>query len=510
MRLLACLVAVCGALCGLALAEGAALPGEGQRYALVVGINDYEQLGTLGHCRQDAEALAQALVEVAGYDDGAVRLLADGDRPAAFQPTHANLRHWFDRIVSLPEEGDTLLIFFAGWGLTIGGDGYLMPADGIDEGSALSITWLRERLRQCKAAHKLVIVDVNHLGGVRQGLRGIAPEGLEGMPAVALTSCGANEVSQAEGTRGIFAAGLLEGLSGLADVDGDGWLTVAELFAYSADYMVGWSRNTGTVQTPVMMPPSGGEFAIALSRRRILLDLGVEVAMELALVPAGEFVMGSPPGEERRDPDEGPQHLVWIARPYYVGVTEVTQAQWRAVMGTEPWAGRDYAGISALSPASYVSWEAAARFCRQLSLRVGRTIRLPTEAEWEYACRAGSAGAYAFGNDPESLRDYGWYAANASAAGERYPRAVARKRPNAWGVYDMHGNVSEWCQSLHRPYPYRDSDGRESLSASGSRVLRGGSWAGYASSCRSAARSSYTPTSRGSGRGFRVAADVKR
>ncbi len=139
----------------------------------------------------------------------------------------------------------------------------------------------------------------------------------------------------------------------------------------------------------------------------LLLDLGDGVTMKLAWIPAGKFTMGSPAVEQGREKGEGLQRVVTITKPFYMGVTEVTQPQWKAVMGTEPWKGKPYAKANASHAASYISWDDATAFCRKLS-RSGRAVCLPTEAEWEYACRAGSRTRFSYGDDPNytSLGEY--------------------------------------------------------------------------------------------------------
>ncbi len=214
------------------------------------------------------------------------------------------------------------------------------------------------------------------------------------------------------------------------------------------------------------------------------LDLGGGVRLELVEIPAGQFLMGSPPDEPGRKEHEGPQHVVTFARPFWIGKYEVTQAQWQAVMGANPsWhKGADW-------PVTGVNWEDCQEFCRRLSARVGRTVRLPSEAEWEYACRAGTTTAYSFGDDVSRLREYAYF---------RHPDAVLRVqpvhslKPNPWGLYHMHGNAWEWCADAWRPgYDGAPADGRAVTTDDPQqhwRVLRGGCWHLDASACRSAAR----------------------
>jgi len=201
----------------------------------------------------------------------------------------------------------------------------------------------------------------------------------------------------------------------------------------------------------------------------LTLDLGGGVTMKMVLIPAGKFMMGSPDSEQGRYEDEGPQHEVVITKPFYMGVTEVTQAQYEAVMGKNP---SYYRG--AANPVETVSWNDAVEFCKKLSEKTRQTVRLPTEAEWEYACRAGTQTAFSFGDDPSTLGDYAWWGKN---SGET-PHPVGQKKPNAWGLYDTHGNVWEWCADWWGEYPkgpITDPSGPATASR-GSRVLRGGSW----------------------------------
>jgi len=232
----------------------------------------------------------------------------------------------------------------------------------------------------------------------------------------------------------------------------------------------------------------------------LTLDLGGGVTMKMVLIPAGKFMMGSPDSEQGRYEDEGPQHEVVITKPFYMGVTEVTQAQYEAVMGKNP---SYYRG--AANPVDTVSWNDAVEFCKKLSEKTRQTVRLPTEAEWEYACRAGTQTAFSFGDDPSTLGDYAWWAMN---SGET-PHPVGQKKPNAWGLYDTHGNVWEWCADWWGAYPkgpITDPSGPATASR-GSRVARGGSWSFVGSVCfRCAFRSYYlVPSFRNFNLGFRCA-----
>jgi formylglycine-generating enzyme required for sulfatase activity len=147
-------------------------------------------------------------------------------------------------------------------------------------------------------------------------------------------------------------------------------------------------------------------------------------------------------------------------------------------MGTEPWKGKPQNKEGANYSAVYVSWDDAVTYCKTLSEKEGKTYRLPTEAEWEYACRAGTETRWSFGDDEKTLNDYAWHDANAGGIGELYAHQVGLKKANAFGLYDMHGNVFEWCkdhfgEDYYRQSPAKDPQGPTACS---SRVLRGGSW----------------------------------
>jgi formylglycine-generating enzyme required for sulfatase activity len=235
-----------------------------------------------------------------------------------------------------------------------------------------------------------------------------------------------------------------------------------------------------------------------------LEEMTNSIGMRFVLIPAGEFLMGSPAG------DEGgrPQHQVRITKPFYLGVHEVTQGQYEAVMRSCPWSGQQYVKEGKDYPATYVSWGDAVAFCEKLSAKEGRTYRLPTEAEWEYACRAGSSTQFGFGDDPSALGNHAWYYENAGSVGEDHAHGVGRKKPNGWGLYDMHGNVWEWCSDRRdEGYYYRQSpvDDPAGPASRASRVIRGGGLNYRLGICRAATRSWDSPEYRDCILGFRLA-----
>ena len=187
-------------------------------------------------------------------------------------------------------------------------------------------------------------------------------------------------------------------------------------------------------------------------------------------------MMGSPSSEKGRYDDEGPVHEVTISKGFYLGKYEVTQGQWEGVMGTTPWRGKDYVRSGSDYPAVYVSWDDAQEFISRLNSAAGSEVyRLPSEAEWEYACRAGTTTRWSFGDDESQLTHYAWYGAyRRGDVGEKYGHRVGTKRANPWGLYDMHGNVSEWVQDWKGDYSSSSVVDPLGPSTGSYRVVRGG------------------------------------
>jgi formylglycine-generating enzyme required for sulfatase activity len=253
---------------------------------------------------------------------------------------------------------------------------------------------------------------------------------------------------------------------------------------------------------------------------------GTKITFDMVPIPAGTFLMGSPDSEKGRKKDEGPQFPVQVD-PFYMGKYTVTQPEYNYFLSNyrrlasagaptipadkmadavtyptpmydmEAGPVLDRMGRGGSFPAVIMSQFAARQYTKWLSKKTGRFYRLPTEAEWEYACRAGTTTAYSFGDDPAMLKDYGWYIDNSDLAdGDGGYHPVGQKKPNPWGLYDMHGNVAEWCIDQYSPTQYQQFQGKtpnwhdviDWPTTQYPRVLRGGSWESEPEACRSASR----------------------
>jgi formylglycine-generating enzyme required for sulfatase activity len=230
------------------------------------------------------------------------------------------------------------------------------------------------------------------------------------------------------------------------------------------------------------------------------------IGMQFKLIPAGTFQMGK--GQEA--------HTATLTQPFHLGVYAVTQDQYEKVTGANPSNFK-----SPQNPVEMVSWDDAVEFCRKLSdlpaeKSTGSVYQLPTEAEWEYACRAGTTTTYSFGDGESSLRDYAWYRSNSAypqsggfwsglfKEASSYHHPVGEKKPNPWGLYDMHGNVWEWCQDWYGDYSSSSVTDPQGVKSGSLRVYRGGGWSSSSGICRSAIRGRITPDHRSGNLGFRV------
>jgi formylglycine-generating enzyme required for sulfatase activity len=520
----------------------------GKRYAVVVGVKSYrpgQPLPELPFTENDADKLAETL-RVGGYQ---VTLMTQTIGRTAgsevMNPLSDYIRDQIDAVLDNPflKDDDVVIVALAGHGVQYesmeGGvktpQFYFCPGDAdvrklttaneiTDRNRLIDLQELYSGLKKCKAGGKLLLVDACRNDPTKPGItRSLASATLPPLPpppggTAAFFSCSAHQKAfeDADLKHGVFFHHVIKALQGEADSSttkrpADGQITLAELSQHVSIETYDFVRRKfrGAKQAPELK----GEFRLTVPLIEVKNDVITNsIGMKLKLIPAGEFLMGSPASEEFRSGDEGPQHRVKISKAFHLGTMEVSQAQWLAVMKTNPWAGKGFVKEGDSYPAMYVSWDDAVDFCKQLSEQEGRTYRLPTEAEWEYACRAGTTTAFSFGNSAGSLSEYAWWGGvfgDGNAKEEQYAHMAGTKRANAFGLHDMHGNVHEWCSDwydaeYYGSSPVSDPSGPGSGS---SRVLRGGSWYYLATSARSAYRSSFTPDFRDDYIGFRVVSE---
>ena len=282
-------------------------------------------------------------------------------------------------------------------------------------------------------------------------------------------------------------------------------LIAAAVFAtqYAPAYFIEGFEPVPVPPPPGISGPASPAPGSSGSRETITVP---SIGYKMVYIEPGTFMMGSPADEPGRYGDET-RHRVTLTKGFYMGATEVTQGQWKKVMGSNPsnYPGDDY-------PVGRVFWRDCQQFIQKLNRLEGTDkYRLPTEAEWEYACRAGSETAYGFGSGAGQLDQYAWYDDN--SWGRVHP--VGRKKPNAWGLYDMHGNVGEWCED-HCEWKnkvivtdtYLDNVVDPLCRQGAGRMYRGCSWIDIARNCRSAVRFRYSPSRRHDDLGLRLARDL--
>lgn len=502
----------------------------GRKFALLVGVNQYKHpdLTKLRFSENDVTDLAKVLQD-GGYQ---VTLLRGNEA------TKAKIEERLGEILNLAERGDSVVVAFAGHGLQFADqkDGYFCPVEAkpfTDEITTLvSLEKIYKDMQRSYADVKVLLVDACRNDGSR-GTRGVGGDNAPRPPrgVAAYFSCAAGQVAyeHEKFQHGVFFHFVLEGLRGQAK-NGRDQVTFSSLVDYvstSVAETVPELVGGGAKQSPNFKADLEGASPVLLAGSLSSpADFTNSIAMRLVRIPAGKFTMGSPNGEVSRDDDEI-QHDVEITQAFYIGAFEVTQAQYEAVMGKNPsyfcaaGEGRDrVAGMDTRNfPVENVTWEDAVEFCRKLSARAdernaGRVYELPTEAEWEYACRARSTTVFHYGNSlsarQANIHGDGPYGGAAKEAFPGRPTKVGSYQPNAFGLYDMHGNVWECCADW---YGHKYDDNRPTRDPKGPqtgefRILRGGSWNCYALICRAADRCLYRPVPVMFDLGFRVVCRV--
>ena len=338
----------------------------------------------------------------------------------------------------------------------------------------------------------------------------------------------------------LLPAVLMAQTEGECDYDGSGNVDFPDFLAFASAYGSNQARfdldGDGRVNFPDFLAFArvfGRKVDSYTGRRSMSVPLPGGETMGFVEIEPGTFVMGTRHTErilldmsqqwDAAYQDELPAHQVTISKGFYLGKHEVTQAQWRAVMTTEPWAGLPYRPEN---PALHVSWEDAQAFIRRLNDAAGVSLyRLPTEAEWEYACRAGTESVWSCGDNQKQLRQYAWYYDPSNVvsrdpyhpwgtvtvyAGPTTTKPVGRKQPNPWGLYDMHGNVFEWVQDwyLHLYYGVSPNANPPGPPKGSERVIRGGFYKNPAAQVRSAYRNHVPPTTASGNIGFRVVREI--
>lgn len=435
-----------------------------EKWAVLIGVDDYAYAKDLKYCGADMQALQKELTQV-GFAARQVLLLNDNAKEKRLQPYKSNIEKQIELTCSNAERGDLVLIAFSGHGVHAGKVSYLCPTDAkLDDRSTLiSLEWVYQQMQKCQADLKLVMMDAcrnvppelnatrdftaeerkdSSRAFVQEAAR--LPEGI-----LLLSSCSEGEFAQEdiELGHGVFMHFLLEGLQGKADADHNRAVTLNELFRFASKET---KLHVSTKFSDSQRPKLNGNLTIEAldfeivspgSNKGLPDEITNSIGMKLKLIPAGEFLMGSKLSaeevEQRYFPDEDaksfenelPQYRVTISKPFYMGQHEVTIGQFRRFVeltgysttaesssssAANPTGARDdNKGKTWKSPGhkedldehpvTIVSWEDARAFCEWLSREEGQTYRLPTQAEWEYACRAGTTTEYWTGDDPESL-----------------------------------------------------------------------------------------------------------
>ena len=495
----------------------------GQFRALLVGVNDYERLRDLRFCEADVVALRDRLIAM-GFRSDKIKCLTTGAEDSGDRPSHRNITERLDAMFSGLTDDAVIVIALSGHG----GSFEWKDASGVEQKASfycpqdartydpmrtmVPVQEIYRRLDKSPARFKLLLVDAcrdrhfvppetRSAVDEAKSMSAFAKSFSDGqLPkgTLAMVSCSSGEQSyEDEGLgHGIFMHYVLDGLAGQADTtyrgDRNRMVSYRELKDYvyrkTSDHAWAkhelpqtpsfytnwelpdfnlveirrpdpgsWQPNSQPMEMPKPKPsPPGPKPSETMTN---------SVGMKFVLIPAGEFMMGSLASEEGRRSDEGPQHQVRITKPFYMGMYEVTQAEYEQVMGENP-SMHPRLTVSQIIeqaddpsrgpnrsrlPVESVSWADAVEFCDRLSAMQrerggGRAYRLPTEAEWEYGCRAGTTTAYPFGDDASRLRHNAWFKENSGDVGVH---EAGLKRPNPFGLYDMNGNVWE-CRSASR------------------------------------------------------------
>jgi formylglycine-generating enzyme required for sulfatase activity len=562
----------------LLVGVAAAGSGRGTQYALLVGCSEYNkgEFRKLPYTGNDVDGFRQALVET-GFDRDNIVLLHDKSDATTYRPLKVNILKQLELLLDGIRAEDTLVVALSGHGVQFRGDpvSYFVPVDAklADKNTLIALDGkggLYEQLKACKAKKKLLIVNAcrndpavdptaaaNKVELVDEDRADEVPEGI-----AAIYSCRAGQKSyyDEDRKRAIFFDHLIRAWRG--EYAKDGPVTLDSVFEQVRAKTKGDVNRTYTQsQVPVVQREYKGEWVIAKAAlpKELVLDLGGGVKMKLVSIPPGTFLMGSPKDKAGwlQRGDEGPQHEVTLTKGFCLGKFEVTRGQFRKFVEAKDYKtdaekdGKGGLGYDAATrkfaqkpeytwrnpgfaqtddhPVVNVSWNDAKAFCAWLSAKEGKTYRLPTEAEWEYAARAGtktrnhtgdtdaSVEGYANVADARAKKvfpdwrspqpgldlDWGWFAFD---DGYAFTAPVGQFKANGFGLHDMIGNAAEWCEDRYDAKAYQRGACKDPLVVGGAdRVLRGSSWNDESRDCRSAYRRRSVLTHRNTAFGFRVA-----
>lgn len=473
----------------------------GRRLAIVIGIDDYPTM-PLKCCVRDAKLLASTLRDRCGYDPDYILEMTDKQKDPSLKPTLVNLRHQIRQFLSKATPKDTILISYSGHGgLRSEGSGrdakqvgFVCPLDfdgGRAKDSSLGVDEIRQMLQECLAAQKLLILDSCHSGSAGAANGYTVTESVDNsfnkaQGLITFAACRRDEASSEdrEVGHGAFTLSFVRGLEGFADFDQNRVIDSDELYRHVLTEVPAnvSSLFPGRNQTPVRIIGQDvvGVFAIApvLAKPKVAATLARmqpgdtiknSLGIPLVLLPRSSYIKGSPKSEYKRHENETMRGVI-LSKRILMGVHEVTQAEYQAIMGNNPSyhsaggdGAREVANLkTGRFPVEQVTWENAVEFCKKLSdlpeeKSANRAYRLPTETEWEFACRAGSHTAFSTGQviDGEAAnirsdQPY-WYAKRKPWLGRTM--MVEGHAANLFGLYDMHGNVAEWCQDNYAEKP---------------------------------------------------------
>lgn len=464
----------------------------GSGWAISIGVDGYATL-PLKCCVADAKLIAATLEQRCGFPSDQILLLTDEEEDPNHRPTKTNLKSNISEMLKRVQPNDTVVVSFAGHGILLKGTGYLCPLD-FDGADAASSGWqideLRVLLQNCRAARKLLILDSCHSGG-SSGTAAFGASGQEVGTAfklaqgqITFSSCRADEqaLESREDKHGLFTLSFARGMEGSADFDQNGIVDSDEIYRHVLSEVPAMSRDQDIShpQTPVRIIGQDvvGVFALAPVRtdlKSTTIHKGLKpgdvitntIGIPLVMLPKGIYIKGTPLSEYKRGDDEDARGIV-LTKRLLMGTYEVSQREYQLVMTSNPsyyakdgTGGAELGGLSSdRLPVEQVSWKDAVEFCKRLSAlpreqQAGRVYRLPTESEWEFACRANSLTAFNVGEVIEgnqanikSETPY-WYSKSAISIGRT--RTIGSYPSNAFGLSDMHGNVAEWCSDFYDP-----------------------------------------------------------